>query len=177
MSVNRLPPVGRIRQSTEAGYYCFDEMFVWASELLDRFPDVIETIRGRFGEATAGGFPAISAVPGQFLLKDVVLVAGSLCWFVRPSFTPPRISMVQEQRFPSSVGKVTEHGQHDAVTADVAAAIGGSLPIRECHQARQASVPFLWQNLMTCPAWHWQLSQVLPRFGGEFYWGIGRYPE
>jgi DNA helicase-2/ATP-dependent DNA helicase PcrA len=47
MSVNRLPPVGRIRQSTEAGYYCFDEMFVWASELLDRFPDVIETIRGR----------------------------------------------------------------------------------------------------------------------------------
>jgi hypothetical protein len=79
MSVNRLPPVGRIRQSTEAGYYCFDEMFVWASELLDRFPDVIETIRGRFGEATAGGFPAISAVPGQFLLKDVVLVAASLC--------------------------------------------------------------------------------------------------
>ncbi|MEI9988158.1 MAG: UvrD-helicase domain-containing protein [Aliidongia sp.] len=26
------------QQSTEAGYYCFDEMFVWASELLDRFP-------------------------------------------------------------------------------------------------------------------------------------------
>ena len=36
------------QQSTEAGYYCFDEMFVWASELLDRFPNVIETIRGRF---------------------------------------------------------------------------------------------------------------------------------
>jgi uncharacterized membrane protein YkgB len=30
-------------------------------------------------EATAGGFPAISAVPGQFLLKDVVLLAASLC--------------------------------------------------------------------------------------------------
>jgi reactive chlorine resistance protein C len=28
-------------------------------------------------EATAGGFPAISALPGQFLLKDVVLLAAS----------------------------------------------------------------------------------------------------
>ena len=26
-------------------------------------------------EATAGGFPAISAAPGQFLLKDLVLLA------------------------------------------------------------------------------------------------------
>jgi reactive chlorine resistance protein C len=30
-------------------------------------------------ESTAGGFPAISAAPGQFLLKDVVLLAASLC--------------------------------------------------------------------------------------------------
>lgn len=30
-------------------------------------------------EATAGGFPAISAFPGQFLLKDVVLLAASVC--------------------------------------------------------------------------------------------------
>ncbi len=30
-------------------------------------------------EQTAGGFPAISAVPGQFLLKDLVLLAASLC--------------------------------------------------------------------------------------------------
>jgi reactive chlorine resistance protein C len=29
-------------------------------------------------EATAGGFPAISALPGQFLLKDVALLAASL---------------------------------------------------------------------------------------------------
>lgn len=29
-------------------------------------------------ESTAGGFPAISAAPGQFLLKDVVLLAASL---------------------------------------------------------------------------------------------------
>jgi uncharacterized membrane protein YkgB len=29
-------------------------------------------------EATAGGFPAISALPGQFLLKDAVLLAASL---------------------------------------------------------------------------------------------------
>lgn len=30
-------------------------------------------------EQTAGGFPAISAAPGQFLLKDLVLLAASLC--------------------------------------------------------------------------------------------------
>lgn len=29
-------------------------------------------------EVSAGGFPAISAVPGQFLLKDLVLLAASL---------------------------------------------------------------------------------------------------
>ena len=29
-------------------------------------------------EASAGGFPALSAMPGQFLLKDIVLLAASL---------------------------------------------------------------------------------------------------
>ena len=29
-------------------------------------------------EVTAGGFPAISALPGQFLLKDLVLLAASI---------------------------------------------------------------------------------------------------
>lgn len=33
-------------------------------------------------EETAGGFPAISAVPGQFLLKDLVLLAASLCLLI-----------------------------------------------------------------------------------------------
>jgi uncharacterized membrane protein YkgB len=32
-------------------------------------------------EATAGGFPALSVVPGQFLLKDVVLLGASLWMF------------------------------------------------------------------------------------------------
>ena len=30
-------------------------------------------------ESTTGGFPAIAAMPGQFLLKDLVLLAASLC--------------------------------------------------------------------------------------------------
>lgn len=30
-------------------------------------------------ELSAGGFPAISALPGQFLLKDLVLLAASIC--------------------------------------------------------------------------------------------------
>ena len=32
-------------------------------------------------EPTAGGFPAISALPGQFLLKDIVLLAASVTLF------------------------------------------------------------------------------------------------
>lgn len=38
-------------------------------------------------EPTAGGFPAISAAPGQFLLKDAVLLAASLV-LVRASVRP-----------------------------------------------------------------------------------------
>lgn len=44
-------------------------------------------------EPTAGGFPAISAVPGQFLLKDLVLLAASLVLLnasVRRTETPTR---------------------------------------------------------------------------------------
>lgn len=36
------------RQSTEQGFLCFDEMFVWANELLDARPDVAQTLRSRF---------------------------------------------------------------------------------------------------------------------------------
>ncbi len=32
-------------------------------------------------EASAGGFPALSVVPGQFLIKDVVLLGASLWMF------------------------------------------------------------------------------------------------
>lgn len=43
-------------------------------------------------EATAGGFPAISAVPGQFLLKDLVLLAAPLCLLLA-SIRVPRLDL------------------------------------------------------------------------------------
>ena len=43
-------------------------------------------------EPTAGGFPAISAVPGQFLLKDVVLLAASVV-LVRASLRPKGVRL------------------------------------------------------------------------------------
>ena len=52
-------------------------------------------------EATAGGFPAISALPGQFLLKDVVLLAASLSLFlasVRDTRPETRNSLTEEQK-------------------------------------------------------------------------------
>lgn len=36
------------RQTSEQGYFCYDEMFVWAQELMDKCPDVIRTLRSRF---------------------------------------------------------------------------------------------------------------------------------
>jgi uncharacterized membrane protein YkgB len=42
-------------------------------------------------EPTVGGFPAISAFPGQFLLKDLVLLAASLC-LLAASLYPLRLN-------------------------------------------------------------------------------------
>ena len=36
------------RAGSEEGYFCFDEMFVWANELLDRHPEVATDLRMRF---------------------------------------------------------------------------------------------------------------------------------
>lgn len=37
-----------IKASAAAGDYCFDEMFVWATELIDRHPVIVTDIRARF---------------------------------------------------------------------------------------------------------------------------------
>jgi DNA helicase II / ATP-dependent DNA helicase PcrA len=36
------------RASSDQGYFCFDEMFLWANDLLDRHPETIPTLRRRF---------------------------------------------------------------------------------------------------------------------------------
>lgn len=36
------------REASEQGYFCFDEMFVWAKELLDKRPETIAALRQRF---------------------------------------------------------------------------------------------------------------------------------
>lgn len=36
------------RASSEQGYFCFDEMFVWANQLLDQHPETISMLRRRF---------------------------------------------------------------------------------------------------------------------------------
>lgn len=40
--------VAATKASSEAGYFCYDEMFVWANELLDRRPAVAAALRERF---------------------------------------------------------------------------------------------------------------------------------
>ena len=36
------------RQSSMDGYFCYDEMFVWAGDLMDKVPGVVEVLRNRF---------------------------------------------------------------------------------------------------------------------------------
>lgn len=36
------------RKSIEEGYHCHDEMFVWATDMLDKVPGIIDVIRDRF---------------------------------------------------------------------------------------------------------------------------------
>lgn len=36
------------KETTMEGYFCYDEMFVWANQLLDDFPEIIPAIRERF---------------------------------------------------------------------------------------------------------------------------------
>lgn len=40
--------VAAAKVSSEAGYFCYDEMFVWANELLEARPEVAATLRERF---------------------------------------------------------------------------------------------------------------------------------
>lgn len=40
--------VNASRQSSEEGYFCFDEMFVWANQLLERCPAIAADLRRRF---------------------------------------------------------------------------------------------------------------------------------
>ena len=48
-------------------------------------------------EASAGGFPALSVVPGQFLIKDVVLLAASL-WMFGEDWRVQTVSLSHQQR-------------------------------------------------------------------------------
>lgn len=36
------------KKSTEEGYFCYDEMFMWAREMMDKVPGLVATIRDRF---------------------------------------------------------------------------------------------------------------------------------
>ena len=40
--------VAASRASSEAGYFCYDEMFVWANELIARYASVADILRARF---------------------------------------------------------------------------------------------------------------------------------
>lgn len=40
--------VGACRESVEEGYFCHDEMFIWAQDIMDKLPEVTTLLRGRF---------------------------------------------------------------------------------------------------------------------------------
>ena len=62
--------------------------------------------------ASAGGFPVLSGLPGQFLLKDLVLVSASL-WTLGDS-----LSAAQPWRAAHGGGNVADHGSGRGVPID-----------------------------------------------------------
>ncbi|MBD0702434.1 ATP-dependent helicase [Pseudomonas sp. PSB1] len=57
------------RESTAAGFYCFDEMFVWAYELINKHPEVITTIRQRFPLVLVDEVQDNSRLQSEFIHK------------------------------------------------------------------------------------------------------------
>lgn len=57
------------KESTEAGYYCFDEMFIWADELLVKYPEVISAIRKRFPLVLIDEVQDNSEIQSSFLYR------------------------------------------------------------------------------------------------------------
>jgi DNA helicase II / ATP-dependent DNA helicase PcrA len=94
---------GACRESCEEGYFCHGEMFLWASELLDRVPQMREALRGRF--------------PLLFIdeVQDNSQEQSALLFRIFMQGTNP----VTRQRFGDSNQTIYQHSsQTDGVTTD-----------------------------------------------------------
>lgn len=91
------------RASSEQGYLCFDEMFIWANELLDQHPETIFTLRRRFPLVFID--EAQDNSEAQSALLHRIFCAGD---------TPSR-----RQRFGDSNQAIYASSHHNGATTDV----------------------------------------------------------
>ncbi len=90
------------KTSTLEGYFCYDEMFVWANELLDKFPQIVKVIRSRFPILFIDEVQDNNSLQSSFLFK--VFTKG----------LPP----VVRQRFGDSNQRIFDDRQDTAATED-----------------------------------------------------------
>ncbi len=95
--------VAQSRANSEAGYFCYDEMFVWGRELVDKCPDVITMIRGRFPYVFIDEAQDNSELQSAFLSR-------LFCEGATPS---------KRQRFGDSNQAIYQHAAATGATTDV----------------------------------------------------------
>ena len=90
------------RDSTGDGCFCFDEMFVWACELLDQFPDVITVVRRRFPNLFVDEVQDNSELQSAFLYRLFIQGEGQV---VRQRFGDSNQAIYQR---PGATGAITD---------------------------------------------------------------------
>ncbi len=89
-------------ETSRSGYFCYDEMFVWASQLLDSDPNVLDTLRFRFPLVFIDEVQDNSEQQSAFLHR--VFSAGQ--------------SPVIRQRFGDSNQAIYQHADQSGATTD-----------------------------------------------------------
>lgn len=89
-------------ETSRSGYFCYDEMFVWASQLLDSDPNVLDALRFRFPLVFIDEVQDNSELQSAFLHR--VFCAGQ--------------SPVIRQRFGDSNQAIYQHADQSGATTD-----------------------------------------------------------
>lgn len=159
------------RAGSEEGYFCFDEMFVWANELLDLHPEAATNLRMRFplvfvDEAQDNSELQSAMLHRIFQAGDGPSIRQRFGDSNQAIYAHAGADGAQTDRFPSAaVHNLPRSYRFSQAIAEVARGLGvvpqaliGSGPARaRVKSAAQAPVLFLFDDV--------SVQEVLPRYG------------
>lgn len=159
------------RAGSEEGYFCFNEMFVWASELLDQHPEVSANLRARFplvfvDEAQDNSELQSAMLHRIFTYGDGPSIRQRFGDSNQAIYAHPKVNGAQTDRFPSEiVHNLPRSYRFSESIAEAARGLGivpqalvgaGPAPAR-VRCAAQDPVLFLFDDA--------SVQDVLPRYG------------